>query len=286
MKDALQLGRDTRDEVTNESAELLRVANTGMEIPDLSFPYIQNRNASHLNRVREMVDPPKCEACPFHASLNNAHFCGWEACMKRKQAAWKIKENEEAARRLEIALYTPDDGAFTQLYLWKEGDRDLFGQRDPDLRLMPSRSQIFNNFEGVPSALMVVAVGETVTTRAAAEAQRTEQERRDDATREAEREARARQTQILNIRSEHVCKFGWEIVPPAFAAILESMTTYPLLTFYFEDVAHFTDSDLLIPDAAIAEGAGDFDRLVTAYEEANTNPKRAAVLAEMRRVIA
>jgi len=133
----------------------------GMEVSGEAFPHIDR---VYIERVRVLANPPACPSCELHASVNNSHYCGFEVCAKRKQAAWVRKEIGNVTRTSGVPLYQPEDGECVNMFPWRDEDVALFTRTHADLRLSPSTNE-WNNFEGLPNFVRLVAVGELAASR-------------------------------------------------------------------------------------------------------------------------
>jgi ParB-like chromosome segregation protein Spo0J len=71
-----------------------------------------------VERVNHLANPPVCLACPFHAKMDDAHYCGMPECWKRKREAWMRKEFDRLIEKLGIPAYDPAaDG--TKVVAWE-----------------------------------------------------------------------------------------------------------------------------------------------------------------------
>ena len=244
----------------NVIKEIMTLIASGMEVTDEAFPMIL---PDDLTRLRVLVNPPKCEACPFHAVLNGDHYCGLPLCKERKVKAWEKKLLDDQVEKLGVPLYQKSDGPFIQLDHYNAADKKLWNDRGADLRLIPA-TYMWNNFEDVGQNLKVVLIGKVAEKRL--QAQEKGKEKIDEAT-----TSRERQNQIANMQQEFAWRFGWEVASRAFESVLDGVTSYSfLLHNYTLCIDKYAD---------FPEGIDD-DALVEAAQKA----KKADGLKELRRL--
>ena len=209
--------------------DVLKLVASGMEVTDEAFPQL---DPTGLQRVRVLANPTPCEKCPLHAVLDGNHYCGLPLCKERKESAWKKKELDDIASHVGVPLYRKEDGPFITLSHYNDKDKKLWKDGSPDLRLREAKYQ-YNNFDGLNSTdLAVVVVGDTYEKRKAAEekgAARAESQAENTA---AERELEGN---ISSAKSEAILKFTWEVGSRMFATMLEGITSFELMKFWYDN---------------------------------------------------
>lgn len=207
--------------------ELMALIHGGMEIDARNFPAFDPRK---LEELRTLSTPPVCSNCPFHTAFDGDHYCGLKQCFERKEKAWQKAEVEKLWQEIGIPLYVNEatDGKAVELDRWDTGDQKLFKARHEDLRLKPTTRSIWNNFEGLPHSVMLVAVGKTAEKRLA-RVEKVETARHDEA------EARALTVAKHELINDHVRKFLWEVAAPAFEPLLDGLTNLPFGLFMYAE---------------------------------------------------
>ncbi len=116
-------------------------------------------------KIDHLANPPACNACPFYAVVNKAHYCGVKFCRQRKVAAFMAQKLADMSRTLKIAVYQESDGAYLLLDEDVASHKKAFIARHADLRLVPSsaiKGYAYQRFEGADSSTAkIVAVGES-----------------------------------------------------------------------------------------------------------------------------
>jgi hypothetical protein len=253
----------------------MQLVESGMEITDGQFASF---TADQLEKVRILVNPPTCTACPLHVSFNGTQHCGLKLCYERKSAAWQQAEIVRQAKELGISLYVnkETDGDALELNRYDPDDVKLWQHRHADLRLKPTTRTIWNNFPGVPKNLIVVVVGKTAEKRIKKQEQEVKERVAAQAISNKEEEAREREQEAKVIKIEFLKRFHWEVVSPAFASALEGITNLPLLRFLLDPMMNGSRS------AELPDGLDDEDELV---EQAATKMRKADGLRQLRRLI-
>jgi ParB/RepB/Spo0J family partition protein len=109
--------------------------------------------------AEHLANPPACSSCPFHAKLNDRHYCGLDVCYQRKTTAWLASKLEEASKKTKIAVYDPgvDGKSYEEVSNYGSSPWEkLFGSKDKDLRLMPDRSSYGSSYKGLPGGVKPV----------------------------------------------------------------------------------------------------------------------------------
>lgn len=228
------------DEKKKIKSEILTLIASGMEIVDEAFP---NIDPTSLEAVRVLVNPPKCEGCPFHAVVRSDHYCGLKACNERKIEAWKKHEIEKIAKELGVPMYQKSDGEYFALTPGEPADRKLWKDGSPDLRLMKA-SGMWNNFEGLNQELRAVVIGKEAEKRkkkAEKQAQTVSAEDVADAREQAKAEKEA---QVRRLKRDFVTRFSWEVVSFAFAGIFDGVVSLPFLQYLTEFTVERYSPDL------------------------------------------
>lgn len=204
--------------------DLLILISSGMEIADEAFPMVTPES---LERLRVLANPPQCEKCPLHATMNGTHFCGMPECKARKVVAWREKAQVEYAKRIGIPMYQKSDGSMFALSVNEDADRKLFKAGSADLRLLPAQ-YVYNNFEGIGMNFRVVLVGELAQKRL----KKLEAEsKRQQAERQQQSQKGVSEAETRQIKIDMLVRFQWEVVSLAFECLMDGITSFPFLLF-------------------------------------------------------
>jgi ParB/RepB/Spo0J family partition protein len=190
--------------------------------------YFISRGAppDQIEKLKHLINPPSCGACPFYTRVNSMHFCTFKECYTRKAHAWRAQTLAAAVKELGIAEYShKTDGKFVLLASYKETDKKLVRDRHADLRLKKGNGN-YGSFEGVPDGFVVVAVGKTAEKLAEKEKQPSSTM---DANAESYRAEQRRLGQMREANREAAYAFLWTVGTPAFAGLLESVANLPFL---------------------------------------------------------
>jgi len=197
-------------------------------ITDAQFPAFA---PEQLDKVHVLTTPPACTACPFHATFDGAHYCGLKVCYERKEKAWGQAELEKIWKDIGIPLYVNEatDGKAVELSRWEKVDTKLFEERHADLRLKQTTRSVWNNFEGLPNNVVLVAVGKTAEKKLTANGRAVEKAQTEIVDQQM-------QSKIRNLTDEHVMRFLWDVAVPAFEQLLDSMSNLPFTLFLYTNV--------------------------------------------------
>ena len=208
--------------------QLINFLGEGKEILDNDFSSFL---PAQLEKVRILVNPPACTACPLHATFDGDHYCGLKACYERKEKAWAQAELEKVWKAIGIPLYVNEatDGRAVELNRWDQADCKLFADRHADLRLKQTTRSVWNNFEGLPSNAVLVAVGKTADKKLKSNGKVVEKAQAEIVDREL-------QSKMRSLRDEHVSRFLWSVAVPAFEGLLEALSNLPFSLFFYNNV--------------------------------------------------
>ena len=124
----------------------------------------------HIGKIKHLLNPPACTACPYYVVVNKSHYCGKKACWERKAAAFTAQKRADAMRTLKIAFHQESDGAYMILDDGIAAHRKYFEIRHPDLRLVPlekCKGSPWQTFKGLERETgVLVVVGESINTLA------------------------------------------------------------------------------------------------------------------------
>jgi ParB/RepB/Spo0J family partition protein len=272
---------------------LVSYVQAGMDITDEMFSRFE---PDDLERVRILANPPGCMTCPLHAQLDGDHFCGLKLCAERKKIAWLSEAVEIVSAETGILVYDKDrDGAFEKLNGYNDASEKMFKERHADLRLMPSKGQVWGNTGFVlkeaplverddedddddyddddydeerdvtlSEHIQVVVVGATYEAmRKKEEKQKNKEQKKQE--KEMPWEVRSK---IGNVVRQFIYTIQWELASKPFASLFDGLNNFALLK--------------LLKWNANYPGDLDEDELV---EEAEAM-KKADGLAQMRRIVA
>lgn len=257
----VQSGDKARKDLLDQIMSLIA---SGMEIADAPFSAF---TPDQLSDVRILANPPTCANCARFAQIDNSKYCGLKLCFDRKTKAWKEAEIVKVSKAVGISLYAnkADGGQYVKLTRYQQADKKLFDERHPDLRLLPTKGNetIWNNFEGLPSNLVLIAVGKTARKRIEKE---SESGRASQGSSDADRK-RAEEVQRIHYATEHLksefcTRFSYHVATPAFLQVFEGLTNLPFAVYLFESAADamgWTD---------VPQGVDDFDAQLSQIKNA------------------
>lgn len=264
----LALALDDDKSFHKEIHQLVEALNTGQEIDAQALPF----KKEELERARLLANPPACTACPLHTIFDGDHFCGLKACFERKEKAWAKAKVEALWKDLGIPLYVNEatDGKCVELSRWDSADQKLFKERHADLRLRPTTRQIWNNFDCLPHNVSLVAVGKTAEKRLT----KVEEKEQEDRKESESRQLKQAKMELIN---EHVFRFAWTVMTPAFEALLDGMTNLPFALFLLEETIYF--------HAEFPEEVPDQEEQIQQIRGLHNGKKKPEALKHMRRLI-
>lgn len=180
-----------------------------------------------INRLAQLIYPLPCPDCTFYVRANNVHYCLSEACHVRKAAAWAAREAERLSKKLKIAVYDPGQDGKEMLKIidsnWSDDGKrgkKLFADRDPDLRLVPTKPATQAHDFTESSVIKVVVVGEAVKKIKAAKAKEKTNSLKQGRD-------QARQYKVQRACQQASEQFIQTIAGPAFAPAFEGLTNIP-----------------------------------------------------------
>lgn len=121
-----------------------------------------------IERIKHLVNPPTCSACPFYTKHKGTHYCGDKVCYFRKMSAWERQGLHTGSKKLGIAIYTKADGNYLVLEdtYSNRAHEELWKKKNSDLRLALmediDRKKYQSGYEGRPKGSVVLVVGETL----------------------------------------------------------------------------------------------------------------------------
>lgn len=267
-----------------EFERLLAFVTGGMDVTDEAFPTF---SPDGLERVRVLANPPGCMTCPLHAQLDGDHYCGLKLCADRKKIAWLSEAVEIVSAETGIPVYDKErDGAFEKVNGYNDEIAKMFKERHADLRLMPSKGEVWGNIHFVlqeapvvmrttydydeerdvtlSSHIQVVVVGATL------EKLRKKQEKtkvKETKKQEQEMPWEVR-SKITNVLREFIYLVRWEMASKSFASLFDGLTNFAVMELLRRDVSYPGD----LNEYYLVEAAGKM--------------KKADGLAQMRRIVA
>lgn len=237
-------------------ARLISFVEGGMDVTDEAFPMFE---PDALERVRVVANPPGCTSCPMHAQLEGDHYCALKLCADRKKESWFSEVAESVSAETGIPMYDKaHDGAFDKLIGYDDANAKLFKERHADLRLMPSKTQVWGNTNYVlkegderdvtlSDHVQVVAVGGLYEKRKKkAEKQKAREEKK------AEKEIPWNvRSQINRVEREVFATLQWELASKSFASMFDGLNNFALLKALCFDVDYPGDlrEDELVEEA-------------------------------------
>jgi ParB/RepB/Spo0J family partition protein len=122
-----------------------------------------------VERVRHLVSPPACTACPFHAEVGGMHYCSFDPCWTVKKRAWIAQDLARVQRKKAlkgIARYDRKDdgpkaaGDYSGDTIRTKIRKALEARQLTDLRLAVSSSPAYTEHDHTGSPFVqVVLVG-------------------------------------------------------------------------------------------------------------------------------
>ncbi len=256
-------GDIARKELLNQVMQLIA---GGMEITDNQFSAFM---PNQLEKVRILANPPACTSCAMHIQFDGSHYCGLKLCYERKEKAWAQAEAAKLLKEIGIPLYVNEqtDGKAVELSRWEQTDQKLFAERHEDLRLRPTTRTIWNNFEGLPHNLVLVAVGKTAEKRLKAKEKKEEKE-------ETSRDNEKTRMLTRGLRDNFINRFQWEVATAAFESLLDGMTNLPFSLYLYKEV--------MLEWADLPEGIDDRNEQL---HKLGNSKKKADALKQLRRLM-
>jgi ParB/RepB/Spo0J family partition protein len=186
-------------------------------------------NEELMERIAQLMRPPSCAGCVFHAVASRTHYCGFKGCHSRKRAAWVQSKMEGISKKLKIAIYDPAKDGRTILALQESTYNDdgkkhakLVADNDPDLRLQPHKSD-YREHRWTDSRLCrVILVGAKVTASKQKKAEAS-------TSHQAEEEKRRQQNQIEHARNEASHKFLKDYAVKLFGVAFKGLENVPAM---------------------------------------------------------
>lgn len=121
-----------------------------------------------IERIKHLVNPPACSACPFYTKHKGTHYCGDKVCYFRKVSAWDRQGLHTGSKKLGIDIYNKADGNYLVLedtYSNRQHE-ELYKKKNKDLRLAfmadIDRKKYQSGYEGCPKGAVVIVVGDTL----------------------------------------------------------------------------------------------------------------------------
>lgn len=265
-----------------EFERLLAFVAGGMDVTDEAFPTF---SPDGLERVRVLANPPGCMTCPLHAQLDGDHYCGLKLCADRKKIAWLSEAVEIVSAETGIPVYDKErDGAFEKVNGYNDEIAKMFKERHADLRLMPSKGEVWGNIHFVlqeapvvessdddddedrdvtlSSHIQVVVVGKTLE-----KMHKKKQKVKETKKQETEMPWEVR-SKLANVVREFVYVVQWEMASKSFASLFDGLTNFAVMSLLRWDVSYpgnLNEADLV---------------------KAAEKMKKADGLAQMRRIVA
>jgi ParB/RepB/Spo0J family partition protein len=159
------------DTITYRLKNVVKLQESGRDWPvemkkfpnKLLPPMSEEAVGIYESQIGHLVDPPACNACPFHTTMRGSHYCGLKICFERKQVAWARHQLELASKNLGIKIYDKDeDESYALLDSFEEPSKKIFKAKDAGLRLMPKslvKQYVYqSHFEGMNHDHVVVVI--------------------------------------------------------------------------------------------------------------------------------
>jgi ParB/RepB/Spo0J family partition protein len=166
----------------------------------------------------QLRTPPACTACRHYTKFDGHHFCGLQACHKRKKAAWLQLELERCVKELGIPAYEKSDGTRVDLNWWQDDDKKRFEERDPNLRLIARYREYTEDTFTKSRCVAVVEIGE-----------RSLEEKRKDEERKAEYDRHEQIWENRRINREKCQLFLRNVAAPVFAVAYSKIDSIGML---------------------------------------------------------
>ena len=178
-----------------------------------------------IEKLNHLIKPPACTACPMFALIDGTGYCSWGACFDRKEAAHEEAEIHRVSEATGIAIYTKEDGSGIELKRYEDKHQNAFNKKHKDLRLRRSRrSNGYSSWEGVPSDIAVIAVGDLFQTW-----KKADEQSKKDKGQQTEKVDYQKLRAISQIRDGQLSLFAWEVAAPAFVSLLDGVKQIDVL---------------------------------------------------------
>jgi ParB-like chromosome segregation protein Spo0J len=214
-------------------------------------------DAALIERIGHLLKPPSCAGCPFHATVDRSHYCGFKACHKHKSKAWMNAEIHRVSKRLGLPIYDPtvDGKNFVPACEYSYQDEYkkhalMVEAKDTRLRLAVHKSDYRLHAFTDSNFVRVIFVGDLVS--------KAKKDKEKAHIREqAKVDSQQRIWELEHIRREASRKFYYEQVPQHFAVA-------------FSKLDHIAAMNALVSDR----------------KQAKPGAKKAEVLATLRMALA
>ncbi len=164
---AVEALRLAGDEVAENLVRGLSFSDVIDEVNDeaVNVQTLQEFHPGVVERLRHLLNPPACSACPFYVKMDGEHLCGMKICHTRKLEAWSQQRMERMSKELGIRIYSDEDGKYKVLAN-SDASRALFDKKHHDLRILPKSAwggHVYQSFTKFDSELgWLVATGEAI----------------------------------------------------------------------------------------------------------------------------
>lgn len=224
VKDAIKaLGADDADDAIITT--IINVVNGTSVVPVEQYTDSNPQYADWVERIKQLIQPPACSACPFHSVSDKQHHCGFKPCHQRKKKAWLQAETLKVSKRLNILAYDPAKDGKTILVLDKNDSSHAKlvkdGQVAIGIRVQPHINEYSQNAWTESHLARLILTGEKVKELKEKKQQVAQREQSSRVDHERER-------QIQRERSNAADKF-FEIASKPFAVIFKDLDHIPAM---------------------------------------------------------
>ena len=192
--------------------------------PDYASQFSETKsdpnNVMLMERISQLLFPPACAACPFHAAADRVHYCGFKACHQRKRTAWVASEMQKVSKRLSIPIYNPitDGKTFIPLQesTWQDDYKrhaKLVSDQDADLRIAPHKNEYSTHKWTESNFCRVILIGE----KAVAKKDKQREVATSQTVSQAEREKQwARERELMDASRKFATDYAIKLFAVAF----------------------------------------------------------------------
>jgi ParB/RepB/Spo0J family partition protein len=224
VKDAIKaLEADDADDAIITT--IINVVNGASVVPVEQYMDSNPQYADWVERIKQLITPPACSACPFHSVSDKQHHCGFKPCHQRKKKAWLEAEALKVSKKLNILAYDPAKDGKTILVLDKHNPSHARlvkdGQVAIGVRVQPFINEYSQNAWTDSHLARLILTGEKVK-------ELKEQKEKAADRAQSSRVDHEREWQLQRERADAADKF-FEIASKPFAVIFKDLDHLPAM---------------------------------------------------------
>ena len=143
---------------------IINVVNGAVEMTVDQYMDANPQYADWVERIKQLITPTACSACPFHSVSDKQHHCGFKPCHQRKKKAWLESEAVKVSKKLNIPVYDPaKDGKSTLILSRHEtAHANLVNSKHAGIRVQPHINEYSQNPWTESHTARLILTGEKV----------------------------------------------------------------------------------------------------------------------------